>query len=411
LKYLSYVKLRGRLPRLLAIGLVALGAAIAAYGVSAAIFERVSTEATPDETAEADADHGSVDEAHPIAGNFEPDDTRLADCQGDFSCLEQAFGNLAYKEGPKPAIRIFDRMMRSDDAVERNCHRIVHSIGSAALARYDGNVAKAFAEGSASCWSGYYHGILERAFVDADPDDLGEISRGLCDDADIRGTEYLAYQCVHGLGHGLMIYTGYNLPVSLEVCDELATDWDQSSCSGGVFMENISSSYGFTSKWVKEDDPVYPCDSVAKRHKYYCYLMVTSRILSLNGYDWKQAAATCATVEKGWVDVCFQSYGRDASGSTRQDAGEIVRLCRLAARWEDDCIYGAARDITSNDAGAGRARVLCERAAVSLRAVCFDGIGTILRGLSSSEEDVRVACAAATTTYLTACLRGAGLAS
>ena len=348
--------------------------------------------------------------AHPAAGGFAPDGTRLEECEGDRTCLEQAFGNLAYRNGPQPTIRLFDRLMTTDDAVEGNCHRIVHMIGSAALARYHGNVAKAFAEGSASCWSGYYHGILERAFIDADPGDLGTISRRLCDEG-IRATDYLAYQCVHGLGHGLMIYTGYNLPLALETCDELTTDWDQSSCSGGVFMENVTPSLGSTTQWLKDDDPLYPCNSVAKRHKYYCYLMVTSRVLALNGYDWEDAAATCRGVEKEWVSICFQSYGRDASGSTRQDAGEIVRLCGLAGRWVADCIYGAARDVTSNDAGAERAREVCEAAAASLRDVCYDGIGTILRGLSASEDAVRAACAEATTQYLRSCLRGAGLAN
>jgi hypothetical protein len=365
-------------------------------------------EAQPTSTA---AGHQSADDPHPVAGGFEPDETRLEDCNGDYACLEQAFGNLAYREGPKPAIRLFDRLMTTDDAVEGNCHRIVHVIGSASLARYHGNVAKAFAEGSASCWSGYYHGILSHAFTDVELEDLGPASRGLCDDEEIRATDYLAYQCVHGLGHGLMIYTGYNLPLSLETCDELATEWDQSSCSGGVFMENVTPSLGSTTEWVKDDDPVYPCNTVAKRHKYYCYLMVTSRILELNGYDWEETAATCRGVEKDWVAICFQSYGRDASGSTRQDTAEIVRLCGLAGRWESDCIYGAARDITSNDANAIRSRELCEAADGSLKDVCYDGIGTILRGLSAGEEEVREACAEATTRYLASCLRGAGLAS
>jgi hypothetical protein len=408
---------RKRFARQLGLAALVLGTALAAFGVGSIIFAREDTGPADSGNDGAAAvgqpasSAGTHDPAHPIAGNFKPDDTQIADCKGDFKCLEQAFGNLAYTEGPRPTIRVFDQMMRTDDAVEGNCHRIVHSIGSASLARYDGNVAKAFAEGSASCWSGYYHGILERAFVDADPDDLGTISRRLCDDEGIRATDYLAYQCVHGLGHGLMIYTGYNLPVSLKICDQLATDWDQSSCTGGVFMENISSSYGFTSQWLKEEDVVYPCNWVAERHKYYCYLMVTSRILQQNGYDWQEAAETCTGVEKSWIEICFQSFGRDASGSTRQNAPEIIRLCGLAGRWEDDCVYGAARDITSNDAGAQRAPLLCERAAASLRPTCFNGIGTILRGLSASEDDVRAACAAATTRYLDSCLRGAGLAS
>jgi hypothetical protein len=351
------------------------------------------------------------DGAHPVAGGFHADGTKLEDCKGDFACLEQAFGNLAYRDGPKPTIQLFDRLMSTDDAVEGNCHRIVHMIGSAALARYEGNVAKAFAAGSASCWSGYYHGILSHAFTDVELNELGPASRGLCDDEEIRRTDYLAYQCVHGLGHGLMIYTGYNLPLALETCDELATDWDQSSCSGGVFMENVTPSLGATTQWVKDDDPVYPCNFVAKRHKYYCYLMVTSRILALNGYDWEDTAATCRGVEKNWVSICFQSYGRDASGSTRQDPAEIVRLCGHAARWASDCIYGAARDVTSNDANATRSREVCEAADRSLKDVCYDGIGTILRGLSADAGEVRAACEKATTQYLASCLRGAGLAS
>jgi hypothetical protein len=176
-------------------------------------------------------------------------------------------------------------------------------------------------------------------------------------------------------------------------------------------MENVTPSLGSTTEWLKDDDPVYPCNAVAKRHKYYCYLMVTSRILEVNGWDWEDTVATCQGVEKDWVAICFQSYGRDASGLTRQDAAEIVRLCGLTGRWETDCIYGAARDITSNDANASRARGLCDAAAESLKDVCYDGIGTILRGLSASEEEVRDACAQATTQYLTSCLRGAGLAS
>ena len=176
-------------------------------------------------------------------------------------------------------------------------------------------------------------------------------------------------------------------------------------------MENIVSTFGTKSPYLRNSDPVYPCRVVRKLDKPYCYLMVTSRILALNGYDWEDTAGTCRGVEKNWVSICFQSYGRDASGSTRQDPAEIVRLCGLAARWAWDCIYGAARDVTSNDANATRSREVCEAADESLKDVCYEGIGTILRGLSADAEEVHVACAKATMQYLASCLRGAGLAS
>jgi hypothetical protein len=302
--------------------------------------------------------------------------------------------------------------MRTDPVVQGDCHRIAHIMGSAALARYDGNVARAFSEGSSTCWSGYYHGILERAFTGiSSKEELSGAARGVCDDALIRRTDWLAYQCVHGLGHGLMLHTGYNLPFALEICDRLATDWDQTSCTGGVFMENINSSYGVKSPWLKDDDLIYPCNTVKERHKLYCYLMLTSRILQANGYDWQEAARLCSEVESDWVSTCYQSYGRDASGFTRQNPAEILRLCRIAGAGREDCIYGAARDLTANDANGERAGRLCDAAPVAVRTRCFEGIGTILAGFSRESSAHRAACSSLTRTYLSACLRGTGALS
>ena len=132
-------------------------------------------------------------------------------------------------------------------------------IGSAALARFKGNVSQAFTAGTASCNSGYYHGILERALVGVGTKaELVQAVRRLCADPDVRATDFIAYQCVHGLGHGLMIHTGLDLPLSLSICERLPTAWDQTSCDGGVFMENFSSSYGVKSRFLRDNDPSIP---------------------------------------------------------------------------------------------------------------------------------------------------------
>jgi hypothetical protein len=206
-----------------------------------------------------------------------------------------------------------------------------------------------------------------------------------------------------------MIWSGYDLPFSLSVCDGLATDWDQTSCTGGVFMENIASSYGVRSKWIRDDDPVYPCQAMKERHKLYCYLMVTSRINELNGFDWKKTAAVCRGVEEGWIETCFESYGRDASGSTRQDPREAARICGFAGTWADACFYGAARDMTSNYANGRRASVLCRRAPLPLRSRCFYGIGTVLGNLLPDSGARRAACAdVAPPPFRASCISGTG---
>jgi cytochrome c553 len=356
----------------------------------------------------ADSTGGGLN-SQPVAGKFKPNDKKIADCKDDFACYEQAYGNLAYYKGPKVALAQFEQAIAKPGAIEGNCHRIAHAIGAASLARFKGNVAPAFPAGTAACWSGYYHGVVERALVDVKPDELGQAARGMCDDPDLRsGPTFTLYQCVHGLGHGLMIYTHYDMPRSLKVCDALKGSWDQTSCTGGVFMENLSSSYGVKSKWLKDNDLIYPCDIVAERHKIYCYLMVTSRILPVVGYDFAKAAKICRKSEKNWVATCFQSLGRDASGHSRQNPDEILTYCANGGNMMGDCVYGAARDMSSNYAGGEEASVLCNKAPKGLRTRCFEGIGTILGGLYQSSEARRAACNKITTEYRAVCARGAG---
>jgi hypothetical protein len=89
---------------------------------------------------------------HPVAGNFKPNGLKLESCS-EQTCYEQAFGNIAYEQGAKVALARFDEQY--GDGSDPGCHRVVHAIGAATLARNKGNVAKTFAEGSSSCWSGY----------------------------------------------------------------------------------------------------------------------------------------------------------------------------------------------------------------------------------------------------------------
>ena len=350
---------------------------------------------------------GTAGGGKPVIVPFVPDDTKVESCT-DSACFERAFGNLAYREGPKPALALFEQKMASDPVVEAGCHRIAHAIGAGALAGLGGKPGLAIAQGAATCWSGYYHGVLERSFAGVTNARLGAVSRSLCSGSAVRASTFIYYQCVHGLGHGLMIHTGYDLPLSLRSCDKLQTGWDRSSCTGGVFMENISSSYGIKSRWLRDSDLLFPCNTVAERHKLYCYLMVTSRILEATGFDWSRAVSECRRAEKAWVATCFQSYGRDASGNTRQDPDGIVGRCREAGDMEVECIYGAARDVTSNDAGGTRAAVMCERAAEGLRPRCYDGIGTILGSLHATADARQAACRALTDRYVADCSRGAG---
>ena len=335
---------------------------------------------------------------HPAAVKFEPDDTTIADCT-EQTCYEQAYGNIAYRQGPKAAFATVEKQYPG--GTDPVCHRIVHMIGAAALTRNRGNVAKTFAEGSSTCWSGYYHGVLVRAFQDVhsfDADTLGEESRALCADRQVRESSWLSYQCLHGLGHGLMITTGYRLPLSLDVCRRLATAWDRTSCKGGVFMENVVTSFGGESPWVRDDDPLYPCDWVAERDKYTCYQQATTRIIRVVGLDWEKIAQACAKAESDWVDTCFGSFGQNASVQGFRKPERIVATCAVARPYggEQECIGYAAMDVAGTYSGGKEAAIVCDLSAVELRGGCYEAIGHMLRYLRSTKAARRAECRALT---------------
>jgi hypothetical protein len=341
---------------------------------------------------------------HPIAGKFVPDGTKLEDCDAKPRCLEQGFGNVAYTDGPKAALALFNRRKEVDKAVAGDCHRIAHMIGSAALGYFKGNVAQTYAHGGATCSSGYYHGILERAFAQVRSErGLIRAARTLCRGAGVRRRGFLDYQCAHGLGHGLMIQTGYDLPTALSVCRQLQTRWDEISCAGGVFMENGSTVYGLRSPWLKDDDPIYPCRRIKLRNRASCYLRVTTQILRTNKFDWQRTVETCRGLERRWQRYCFRSYGRDAVNYTGGKAESILRLCRLTTTAEGVCLYGAARSFADRDVSVRRAVAFCHRAPIREQGSCFAGVGVVVGLFQATDaERVRV-CRALTETYVTAC--------
>ena len=341
---------------------------------------------------------------------FQPDSKRVSDCR-DVACYLQAYGNVAYRDEPQQALAELDRDSRTNPIVQADCHQIAHWIGHAGLARFHGNAAEALGAGGMTCGSGYYHGVIEEAFAGVPRSRVAAIARRLCSGA-IQSKEFVLYQCIHGLGHGLMIYSRNDLPYALHVCDQLATAWDRTSCTGGVFMQNDlpnGGGMGLPTKWLKASDLIYPCDAVAPRHKLYCYLMVTARILPAVRYDWRRTAAWCRHSEPAWVRTCFQSFGRDASGTSHEQVPGTLRLCRLAGNMEGECLYGAARDFANNYARGTEAARLCDAAPARYRSYCFYGVGSILGTLNATAPARTAACRAATRLYLRACLRGAGV--
>jgi hypothetical protein len=280
-----------------------------------------------------------------------------------YLCFDSYFEGLVNAEGPERAFKDIKPLYDAVPLVRTYCHPLAHVIGRAAVTKYP-KLSDAYLHGDDFCWSGYYHGVMETYVDKIGRDKLPAHMPTICDE--IPGKEsysFSYYNCVHGLGHGVMALTQDELFDSLKLCDNLLTDWDRKSCYSGVYMENvIVDGLNHTTKYLKPEEPVYPCNAVETKYKEPCYLMQTSYMLKVNNYDFKNTFDICKTVDADFVDTCYRSLGRDASGSSVSDIENTRAKCFLGEdyRQKSQCIVGAVKDFISYYHDDAKARQLCE---------------------------------------------------
>lgn len=289
-------------------------------------------------------------------------------------CLEQQYQTATEKLGVAATFVKLKAAYNTDPAVRSDCHQLTHVIGRTA-ADILPNVDQAYALGDNFCSSGYYHGVMESIVSKVGLKNLDAKLPTICASIKAQKPYSLAhYNCVHGLGHGIMDVTNSNLFLSLKTCDLLTDSWERQSCYGGVFMENIMDEVNpdHSTIYLKAGQPMYPCTAVAEKYKGQCYLMQTSHALLAAHYDFAQVFSECAAIEPTYVATCDQSLGRDASGSSISDVAQTKATCMLGPNQQaqTNCIIGAVKDFIYYYHDDHQATSLCLALISPIQAVC-----------------------------------------
>ncbi len=295
----------------------------------------------------------------------------------NFECYKTYYTAKVRFDGIQAAISDAKQRERTDAYALSMCHPIVHVIGHAAVAKFD-SVAAAFKQGDGHCWSGYYHGVMEGIIARIGREHLPEQIGTIC--SEIPGKENYSfdfYNCIHGLGHGVMAVNGIELFDSLELCAKLDGNWEQSSCYSGVFMENVMVDYrGQHTKYLKAEDPVYPCNAVKDQYKQDCFMMQTSYMLKVVAGDFTKVFALCDSVEQGYQKTCYQSLGRDAASRSSNDVLATKSNCDLANNIDakTNCIIGASKNFVSALHDNKRAKSLCNATDAGIKSSCLAAV-------------------------------------
>jgi hypothetical protein len=297
--------------------------------------------------------------------------------------------------------------------------------------------------------SGCYHGVIQAVFAYQGTDSASVVA--LCRDTPaITQSGWLRFQCVHGIGHGLVQTYSMNLPRALTGCDMLGNAWDAESCYGGAFMEFIVGGRGqshhahLPSKkdsagaggeaehagmdhegmdhGAKPDssppfkvrdstDLLYPCSVLGQKYLRACYQMQPGLVVERTGLNFVKVAAVCDTAPENMRAVCYQGIGTYVSGVTSRDPEESIKLCSLGqARYVPWCFVGLVKNFVDVTANADDGLALCQRLGPSnIATACYHAVGEEITTLYAQAEKREAVCVRVDARYIGACRFGAGL--
>lgn len=292
---------------------------------------------------------------------------------GQQNCYQNYFSALMRRDDAGVAVARILELSGSDPYIASQCHQITHDLGREAAGYYR-TLGEALAFEASACWSGYYHGVVEQRMSEYDDRELLREIPGFCREPAQNQYSFVHYNCVHGVGHGIMLRLDADLFASIPFCEKYTDPWELSSCVSGAFMQNVvSAQEGHTGATFKDGDLVYPCNAVDTQYKDECFGMQTSYILWQSNQDLARGFAVCDTVESGFAGDCYQSMGRDISGNSLLDPAKVVEGCALGAEaLREHCIVGASLNAVFNDHNTDRATELCEMVDPAYTRACLD---------------------------------------
>jgi hypothetical protein len=392
-------------------------------------------------------------------------------------CYQAALIGMVQENGVASAMAALEQLGDRDPDVRHLGHVFAHHIGLSGY-RPDGSVDEVFLSCTPLFQSGCYHGVVQAFFADARNLGAGTTSSAeqldrLCGShRGPNGDAWLLFQCVHGVGHGLVGIHHGHLPRALAGCDLLPTEWEREGCYGGAFMEVVVSAtmphhghavltgsdhhhdpslqleshqnHGLHAppsepadhehhehhehheasadqEWealaaepfppLDRNDPHHPCSSLPDRYLPACYSMQTSAVLFWSDGDTERGAEFCLEAPEEYRHLCFSSLGRDISAYTAQDHPSSIAACGTSpAEFRGWCYRGVAKHFVDLTAEPDDALVFC--AAVpeeDARLHCFQAVGEQI-ALLDPEPDRRASlCSVSGEAERRACILGADL--
>jgi hypothetical protein len=327
--------------------------------------------------------------------NFKTDDPTvnflLSECGLDEHCLAEEVRNVSNEVDEKRLWEVINLTMSSYETLGIWCHHQGHHVGEFLLGYYNGDIQEALSNAHRKCDSSLYHGMLENfikqevILSDVDPKDI-EVTTS----CDIFEDRLIRLECGHGIGHGLVKASDFDLKWSANRCDEFELTEQRQVCYRGVFMENIVALEDGKGVF-DEDDPYSVCNTLEDRHAQVCYQYHAKKI---NSFTPGNVFDSCDKIEpESLVKYCYMGVQPYLFSTFHNNYQNIVLECSKGnLDYQTYCYVGTVIGLIDWK-GTKEGITFCEAIPEEFKPDCYDYLGKMVH--DESPDRVEEECSKA----------------
>ncbi len=358
-----------------------------------------------------------------------------AETEWEFQDFARYFRNLSEEKG---AAYAFDVLIRAELPHDIDTHLLGHIVGDM-LYRQEGipGVKKCTDDLRNACSHSVVIGIL----LEHGEGTLPTIAETCKEAPGGRGAYTM---CFHGLGHGVLAYTGYDFEKAVAMCGKTGTaQYDNAEyfeCVGGAMMEMVAGIHDpeawkrQVGNYFRKDDPLYPCSAsfVPDRVKPACFAYLTPHLYTAAGIDLENvnpgesapAFALCDAIPTTRAEIraaCYGGFGkefigfsggrdiRDVGSMTADELSRIRQWCRIAGNPTDIASCNAAvlsSLFWGGEANPDAAFTFCDIAEEgSEKDVCYEELGEAITFFFEGTSRKAALCGRLPEEFRRACLK------
>jgi hypothetical protein len=329
------------------------------------------------------------------------------------------------RQGLGAALDTLEETAARDSAVLREGHQLAHALGRRALERAGGGPS-VLGQCRPVFASGCYHGVVEAHLDRSHRIDMTELEQ-MCASAGSEQNPAPVYECVHGLGHGVLGALRLDLPGTLRHCDALPEPRFASACQEGAFMEAINTAvagprqrhgdqahehHAATPAGLSIDpgDPYAPCNRFKGTYAESCWPFQGFVILRHTRFDPAAAFRTCDAAPRSVREPCYRSLGFQLAGLFQRDDQWILAQCAKGRpELASSCAAGATIALSEMDWSGARTMSFCAASEKAWREACYRMAGARLTSVTSPTRRAEL-CRQLDGRYAEVCRASAGLA-